>query len=569
MPGTHTSESLGLNKVYDDFFIFGCKKPKLSDFSQENELEISTLFSLYSPNDAETVSTVNQISKFVLPFSKKFRVVKVKNNYSKLQESIFQSKSIADFSFFSLNNNTTSAPKLTRQQEDAIKFNPQFEILKKTNPNKFSYYYCLRIEDFFIKEPQTGGVKTDLIELYFYPRAFIIKTLYPFSKLFHDFLTVSIDLLKQKRLASFQPLKKLNKVSVESLLAIDGQAVLNSEIEFFVGCLQSMDDMRITNNFGQDFQFKIQNKVPLEYTLPSIENSFYTECEIGFNAVFNYFTFEDFLFVLFSIFNEKSLVFVSENLFLISACISTFLALIRPLKWPFPIIYSLPEDCLLMLGSPIPVIVGLNLPSFHVVNDILPEFQSVSENNNSNNVYVFLDNGLFYYDFENHDNIILPQFNDFIDRFQKCYQKSFNPRTSNWFRVRKNPKGKSTINVLKSLNSPKMKESILKLGTVLIDRHPPKITLERISEYLVGKKMEDYSVFYLFNQFLNGFLLSKLTKENQTSSKKGFSAKDGDIGVFGLVTPGDAEFLEKFVRTQAFIYYVENELCNFHYGENK
>jgi hypothetical protein len=34
--------------------------------------------------------------------------------------------------------------------------------------------------------------------------------------------------------------------------------------------------------------------------------------------------------------------------------------LIRPLIWPFPVIYTLTEDLLLMLQSPVPILIGTN-----------------------------------------------------------------------------------------------------------------------------------------------------------------------------------------------------------------
>ena len=44
-----------------------------------------------------------------------------------------------------------------------------------------------------------------------------------------------------------------------------------------------------------------------------------------------------------------------------TALISLLLTLIKPFEWCFPAIYNLPEQCISMLASPIPLIVGVKL----------------------------------------------------------------------------------------------------------------------------------------------------------------------------------------------------------------
>ena len=234
-------ENFGLNKLYDDMFIFGCDKSKLKNFSADDELENSTLFSLYSSHDKDTQSALDQLSKFVLPFSKKFKILKVKNNFAKLQEVIFDSKNRVDFSYFSLNGVSSAGFQFTNEQQKLLKTHPEFEILKKTNPNNYYFYYCIRIDDFFINDKNSNTIQTDLIELYFYSNAFIVKTIYPFSKLFQNFLENALDFLKRNRLKEFMKLKNEQKIRLQNLLKLDGNAFLKPEIETIVGCFESFD----------------------------------------------------------------------------------------------------------------------------------------------------------------------------------------------------------------------------------------------------------------------------------------------------------------------------------------
>lgn len=563
-PRTNTLaiDSIGLNKFYEDFFIFGSDKTKVKKFSSEKELEISTLFSLYSPNNEDSVSIIKQLSKFVLPFSKKFRVVKIKNNFNKIKEIIFNDKTGMDFSFFSLNADSQPEMRLGTEADKIIKTNQNFEIFRGVNPSKSYFYYCLRTEDFFINNLNQNPSSSDLVEICFYPKAFIIKTIYPFSKLFFNVFKQIIQNLRKERFLMFSSFNTDQKIPISSLCSFDGEAFLAWEIEFFVRVLQHMDSFKITNNFEANFEIKVEEHFVIKYTLPSIKNIHCTECEIGLNFVLNFFTFEEFLFIIFSIFYEKSIIFVSESQFNISACISTFLALFRPFSWPFPVIYSLPEDCLLMLGSPIPIMVGLNLPSFHVVNDILPEFEAVSENNSNNNIYVFLDKGLFYYDFKKYDNLPLPQFDDFIETLEKTYKKNFNQKSSNWFKIKKEGKGKNMEYSLSSLNSNKMKESVLKLETVLIGKPSSKNNIDSNQEMDLFKKVEDLTIFHQFQEFLKKFISKKNLQESGILKKKGFGLSRSDLLQFSS-NPSDLSFLEKFVKTQAFTYFLEKENLTF------
>lgn len=559
------AESIGLNKSYEDMYIFGCDKSKISDFAVDNELEISTLFSLYSPNDEATRQTLLRLSKFVLPFGRKFRIAKVKNLFPKVQEALFTSKGPFDFSFFSLHGDESSGFKLTKKQEEFVAKHFGFDILKDTNPNRFYYYYCVRVEDYFVPPPKEGA-RADLVELYFYPKAFIIKTLYPLTRLFQDFLTDAMFELRQRRLAQFQQAKEGARVNVERLAASDGQAVLESEVAFMVEAISQLDQLTVTNNYNEKFAFSIFPKTPFTYTLPTSDLTPYCECETSFDYVFRTFPFDEFLFIFFSILNEKTVVFVSENLFAISSCISTFLALIRPLKWEFPVVYSLPDDCLLLLGSPIPILVGLNLPSFHVVNDILPEFKNVTVSSSSNSVYVFLDEGLYFYDFERYDEIVLPSAGDWVERLEKVYQKSFNPKASAHFRTRKVVKNKSSVNVLKATNPTRMRDEISKLESTMIDWTTQRQVSDKLIDCLAGKRSNDYSVFWSVYQMMNSLIFSKLRNASPNALPKSADLSAGDVSFFGVSHAGDVEFLQRLFKTQTFNYYLDSEIFGIRYG---
>mgnify|MGYP000358910296 CR=1 FL=1 len=70
----------------------------------------------------------------------------------------------------------------------------------------------------------------------------------------------------------------------------------------------------------------------------------------------------DLLFLLSAHVQEKSIVFVSENLGLVTSCVLALPALIRPFKWPNLIIPVIPNTLNELLDAPVPMVAGLADP---------------------------------------------------------------------------------------------------------------------------------------------------------------------------------------------------------------
>ena len=57
---------------------------------------------------------------------------------------------------------------------------------------------------------------------------------------------------------------------------------------------------------------------------------------------------------------ENSIVFVSENLGLLTSTMMSFINLINPFKWHYPVVFNIPQDLIQILESPVPILVGIN-----------------------------------------------------------------------------------------------------------------------------------------------------------------------------------------------------------------
>jgi hypothetical protein len=69
---------------------------------------------------------------------------------------------------------------------------------------------------------------------------------------------------------------------------------------------------------------------------------------------------DDFLWLIFAIAQEKSIVFVSGNPGTASACVLGLHCLLRPLKWPNLMVPLVPSSLMELLEAPIPILAGVN-----------------------------------------------------------------------------------------------------------------------------------------------------------------------------------------------------------------
>lgn len=62
------------------------------------------------------------------------------------------------------------------------------------------------------------------------------------------------------------------------------------------------------------------------------------------------------------------MVFVSSNSNLLSSTILLFHSLLKPFKWHHPLVSSLPQEYMHLIGIPVPILLGLNKDTAYVEN---------------------------------------------------------------------------------------------------------------------------------------------------------------------------------------------------------
>ena len=85
---------------------------------------------------------------------------------------------------------------------------------------------------------------------------------------------------------------------------------------------------------------------------------------------------------------------------------SFFTSIIKPFRWPFPLIYSLPRKCIEMLESPVPFICGVKMNDDTFNQKVLPALRS---NQKNQILFVYIDTHHTDLHEINSADIVLPQ----------------------------------------------------------------------------------------------------------------------------------------------------------------
>lgn len=228
----------------------------------------------------------------------------------------------------------------------------------------------------------------------------------------------------------------------------------------------------------------------------------------------------DFMFIFASIMYERTVIFVSEDRKMIGQAVQLFTCLLNPFNWPYPVIYSMPENCLDILGSPVPLIAGLLAPAKKVAETIVPEYAAMSRET----VYVFLDERYILASKEVVSNTIMPRLNKTI--------KTLHENIKNLFA--------STSSQALSLNS-KTREFSRKSSSVLPKKHPQSPSKRKI-DMQAHTFLKSY--FEGLEKCFNESFMVK-DPDNQEQSEKEIRDRLG---------PKDQQFLDSFLKSQTFSF---------------
>lgn len=135
---------------------------------------------------------------------------------------------------------------------------------------------------------------------------------------------------------------------------------------------------------GLNISIRINNQGEINYNFPLTTE----ECQMMEHnwycpTLFSLFTPEEFFEVLTAVLLEKSVVFVTDNLTILTSTILGFKTLLKPFQWCYAMIPVLPAPLIDILDTPQPILVGITRSDYKNVE--------LSEEEILNRTWVFLD----------------------------------------------------------------------------------------------------------------------------------------------------------------------------------
>lgn len=376
-------------KIFEDFLIIGAESDQIiNSLNEAKGLESTTVNIapkiLYSFNNNLKSDHITTILNCAFPFGIECKKLKITDSFSSLNEILFTSNTLfeqRDHSFvFVLKCDEDIEKEINYQYKvslDSRKKLRRVSLLQTSNPNHLKYCICFIANDYQhftykakskIKDSKKINMKNNVSTLstndeesYFYStkKIFCFVSYYPFIKFFTDVIISILNYLKLNKMKfshekeEYPPFEIFQKIDASFLhhqMNKELELILKNIYENQIPCFSST---LIFPNFD-DLKGMIEFKIPQE------SHCFFLEAEWLSSCVFSNLKCEQFLYLFLALMLEKTLVVFSENLALLTSTLMTFICLLKPFKWPYPMVFNIPENLLEFLDSPVPILIGIN-----------------------------------------------------------------------------------------------------------------------------------------------------------------------------------------------------------------
>jgi len=400
-------------------------------------------------------------------------------------------------------------------------------VLRSANPNMYYTYYCVITEELVAIEGE---------RFVSCPRVYLLKSMYPFRELFGDLLHSIVDDRRAKRLESIAAVENDTKTQLVSdklskeLIRMSSKEDAWEDIK---ASLESLSKKTAVPLPGQVLSGVMQRRnltfhIPAEKEL-KLQNMIENAMEL-----LPLFSFSDYLFVLASVLRERTVIFVSEERRTLSMAVEYFSNIIKPLSWPFPVIYSLPDNCLEILASPVPLIAGILQSAEKTINEIIPEYAAATREA----VFVLIDQKYVLADKATVNSTRMPRLSKTLVPLHDSIKPLFHSASSN------------TISY-----SPKSNDFARKSNSKLTFKNPLNQSNHLISKRLENQHWHEIANYLegLEKAFSEAFDVGRDFRGDKEAAEKQINDRLG---------PKDAQFLSVFLSTQTFAYYLQQCTIN-------
>lgn len=412
------------NNIANNFFVAGIEKNSFVNYQSKLKnnvipdkivLEPKIIFT-YPEHEELTNNELRTSLKQAFPNDVHINRVKVSDCMSEINEIIFcDNKSIEEkiFSFPLMNYAQIGMKRPEKKQT----------VKEISNPNDFTYYVCLALDEFFNIDPHVNKIdsinasKKEFTKKFYTTKLIIcIVTRYPFISFFKDFLTFIANSIKIERAKRFSETVAPNDLNVYS--TIDSQFLLKFLEDEVRPTLTKLLQVRCPD-FNETIHIENMH-APINFTIPKMEDCYTLEAEGGFEIQFRSLAFQEFILLYQFLLLEKTIILISEDMAQLTASVTTLVSLLKPFSWTYPMIASLPRSLYELLNSPVPIIVGLNMSReyFHS-----KQYSKISSTNNM--VFVFLKEEKIEFDSRLLNQFLPPDFMGIFKQIEVIYKQVF------------------------------------------------------------------------------------------------------------------------------------------------
>ncbi|KAL4482588.1 hypothetical protein ABPG72_005831 [Tetrahymena utriculariae] len=357
-------------KIFEQFAIYGIDKTELDLKQPGIQFLQPKLQYRYPDKQILDNSRENTLPFFAFPKGVETQRFKMTDSLSQINEIMF-----ANYVVEYNENCFTFVVKTDDSFKKQSHFQNSNKLLDMCNPSKLLYGICFKIKD-IIEDDSKGNENTaktlaNSQNFWITKRAICFLTYYPFIKFFLDIISSLLNQIKMERIKFYSENHEGIKKDSRLLARIEQQYFMRLIQNQFYGLLEELKNLSTPSiNSSIYLSYKQERFM---YYVPGQQSAKYIEAEGSSSIVFSCIAYETFIEIFFNILIEQPMVFVSANPTLLSSVILMFYSLIKPFKWPHPLISILPQNLIHLLDSPIPIFLGLNMSKQEVLERNLCE----------------------------------------------------------------------------------------------------------------------------------------------------------------------------------------------------
>lgn len=507
-------ESIDCDRVFMNFFVLhqslivsqdipGVRR--LSPLQITERFRSSKLFPIHEA----------QLGSFVVPWPRASSSFRINKTIRELREN-FLERDVVCREFFNL---SFESDLQTGQLVSSY-------LLDDSNWGRNIYYFCLKFPT--LVADVDGVVGKEELHVDRSLSCYVFQTLYPLPAFFFPLLNE----IERAVLAAQNEL-----LTVDTVSKFSTAEMRNREWKVIEEVLKFLGRMSIDNSTAS-LQLNC-GLFELHYNLPSPREFALAETQGIVSAILRRFRFEEFLFLLSALLAEKSVVWVSRSLHLISSAVSVLSCALQPFKWPFPVVHSLPAELLDCLASPLPGMYGVQLSLSEFIERVWSRFKT-----EKSNVWVLLDYALILADSELPATVFTGG-SPLLMHIREIYHKNFNSTISNDVRLsRKTVKEQTTTSFSFYFSSEAKLQRAMSSNALEV---PLGLTFPLPLERDATKLFLGLRVWLgeLVLARLPGNLLAARTLQHATAAE------------LMVLNGSDWEFLRHFFSTQVFSFFVE------------